>query len=469
MDTKKLRQKILDLAIHGKLVPQYPNDEPASVLLERIRAEKAMLIKEGKIKAPKKSKSAGDTSHYPKDVPFEVPEGWEWCCLEDFVYAVTDGDHLPPPQSNSGIPFLVISDVNTGVINFDKARFVPDSYYDSLPTIRKASIHDILFTVTGSYGIVIPVETKERFCFQRHIGLIKTIESHEWLVFVLQSRYVQAYCDKVATGTAQKTVSLGALRDLPIPIPPRKEQERIGERLQEWLKISNHLGVAGAELNRNIVLAKTKILDFAIHGKLVPQDPSEEPAIEFLKRINPAFQPSHNLHYLDCPSGWAVTQMKSIIELLSGRDLDNSRCNSEGYGVPYLVGASCIDKGRINTYRWTETPEVISKEGDVLLSCKGTVGEVVLNTMGNLHIARQFMAIRSKAPQYILPDYLGIIIKASIETLKKAARGIIPGISREDILGLTVMIPPSEEQQRILSRIAEFNQSVSLIVANTCN
>ena len=389
--------------------------------------------------------------------------------MEDFVYAVTDGDHLPPPQSNSGIPFLVISDVNTGVINFDKARFVPDSYYDSLPTIRKASIHDILFTVTGSYGIVIPVETKERFCFQRHIGLIKTIESHEWLVFVLQSRYVQAYCDKVATGTAQKTVSLGALRDLPIPIPPRKEQERIGERLQEWLKISNHLGVAGAELNRNIVLAKTKILDFAIHGKLVPQDPSEEPAIEFLKRINPAFQPSHNLHYLDCPSGWAVTQMKSIIELLSGRDLDNSRCNSEGYGAPYLVGASCIDKGRINTYRWTETPEVISKEGDVLLSCKGTVGEVVLNTMGNLHIARQFMAIRSKAPQYILPDYLGIIIKASIETLKKAARGIIPGISREDILGLTVMIPPSEEQQRILSRIAEFNQSVSLIVANTCN
>ena len=161
--------------------------------------------------------------------------------------------------------------------------------------------------------------------------------------------------------------------------------------------------------------------------------------------------------------------MKSIIELLSGRDLDNSRCNSEGYGVPYLVGASCIDKGRINTYRWTETPEVISKEGDVLLSCKGTVGEVVVNTIGNLHIARQVMAIRSKAPQYILPDYLGIIIKASIEILKKAARGIIPGISREDILGLTVMIPPSEEQQRILSRIAEFNQSVSLIVANTCN
>ena len=273
-----------------------------------------------------------------------------WCRLEDFVYAVTDGDHLPPPQSKSGIPFLVISDVNTGVINFDKARFVPESYYDSLPSIRKASIHDILFTVTGSYGIVIPVETKERFCFQRHIGLIKTIESHEWLVFVLQSRYVQAYCDKVATGTAQKTVSLGALRDLPIPIPPRKEQERIGERLQEWLKISNHLGVAGAELNRNIVLAKTKILDFAIHGKLVPQDPSEEPAIEFLKRINPAFQPSHNLHYEGIlPSGWTLCCLEDVLDYEQPQAyIVNSTDYSDDYKTPVLTPGKSFVLGYTN-------------------------------------------------------------------------------------------------------------------------
>ena len=273
-----------------------------------------------------------------------------WCRLEDFVYAVTDGDHLPPPQSNSGIPFLVISDVNTGVINFDKARFVPDSYYDSLPTIRKASIHDILFTVTGSYGIVIPVETKERFCFQRHIGLIKTIESHEWLVFVLQSRYVQAYCDKVATGTAQKTVSLGALRDLPIPIPPRKEQERIGERLQEWLTISNHLGVAGAELNRNIVLAKTKILDLAIHGKLVPQDPSDEPAIELLKRINPAFQPSDNLHYEGIlPSGWTLCCLEDVLDYEQPEAyIVNSTDYSDDYKTPVLTPGKSFVLGYTN-------------------------------------------------------------------------------------------------------------------------
>ncbi len=292
----------------------------------------------------------------------------------------------------------------------------------------------------------------------------------KYLYYVLQQKYRRGDMKQMQTQTTGlHNLLTDVFLSMPIPIPPKEEQKRIIERVDALFTVVSGIDALQGDLAHSVDAAKSSILELAIHGKLVPQNPSDEPAIELLKRINPAFQPSHNLHYLDCPSGWAVTQMKSIIELFSGRDLDNSRCNFEGYGVPYLVGASCIDKGCINIYRWTETPEVISKEGDVLLSCKGTVGEVVLNTMGNLHIARQFMAIRSKAPQYILPDYLGIIIKASIETLKKAARGIIPGISREDILGLTVMIPPSEEQQRILSRLAELNQSVSLIVANTCN
>ena len=124
MDTKALRQKILDLAIHGKLVPQDPNDEPASVLLERIKAEKERLIKEGKIKRSKKSAKTSDTPHY-QNVPFEVPSSWVWCKLEDYVKSVTDGDHQAPPKSDIGIPFLVISDVAKGKLNFLNTRFVP--------------------------------------------------------------------------------------------------------------------------------------------------------------------------------------------------------------------------------------------------------------------------------------------------------------------------------------------------------
>lgn len=290
-----------------------------------------------------------------------------------------------------------------------------------------------------------------------------------FLFFCLKALEPIILQDYKKAGTTVDNINFDLFVTIPIPLPPIQEQNRIVQSIQSWTKRIADIEESSEHICDAIEGIKSKILDLAIHGKLVPQDPSEEPAIELLKRINPAFQPSHNLHYVECPSGWAVTQMKSIIDLLSGRDLENHRCNAKGDGMPYLVGASCINDGHISIYRWTETPEVISKKGDILLSCKGTVGEVVLNTLGNLHIARQFMAIRSKAPQYILPDYLEIVIKASIETLKKAARGIIPGISRKDILELTVMIPPIEEQQRILSRIAEFRQSISLISANTCN
>ena len=139
MDTKRLRQRVLDLAIHGKLVPQNPQDEPASELLKRIAEEKERLVKEGKIKKSKK-KDNEDLD----EVPFEVPQGWVWTKLGDVVMAVTDGDHMPPPQSTTGIPFLVISDVNEGFIKFEKARFVPQKYYDNLPEIRKAERGDIL-------------------------------------------------------------------------------------------------------------------------------------------------------------------------------------------------------------------------------------------------------------------------------------------------------------------------------------
>ena len=410
-------------------------------------------------------------SHYPKDVPFEVPEGWEWCCLEDFVYAVTDGDHLPPPQSNSGIPFLVISDVNTGVINFDKARFVPDSYYDSLPTIRKASIHDILFTVTGSYGIVIPVETKERFCFQRHIGLIKTIESHEWLVFVLQSRYVQAYCDKVATGTAQKTVSLGALRDLPIPIPPRKEQERIGERLQEWLKISNHLGVAGAELNRNIVLAKTKILDFAIHGKLVPQDPSEEPAIEFLKRINPAFQPSHNLHYEgELPNGWCFSTIGDLFRHNTGKALNGK--DQVGEELRYITTSNLywdrFDLNEVRTMPFTEAEKEKCRatKGDLLVCEGGDVGRAAIwphdfDVMIQNHIhrlrPREDISVRFYYYIFLLYKQMGLI----------GGKGIaILGLSSRELDKMVVPVPPVPEQHRIVTVIENLFAQMDALISN---
>ncbi len=356
-------------------------------------------------------------------------------------------------------------------MDYSRCTYISWAKYYESPEI-KVECGDILLVKTGSsYGkaalvttLPQPATINPQFVVIKYVGA-----DNRFLNFVLQSNYGRKRYDTFVLGTAIPTFTQDALGNMLIPLPPMDEQRRIVDHVNNYFQIISSVDSNQRHIEDSILNTKAKILDLAIHGKLVPQDSSDEPAINILRRINPGFQPSHNLHYVECPSGWAVTQMKSIIDLLSGRDLENHRCNAKGDGMPYLVGASCINDGHISIYRWTETPEVISKKGDILLSCKGTVGEVVLNTLGNLHIARQFMAIRSKAPQYILPDYLEIVIKASIETLKKAARGIIPGISRKDILELTVMIPPIEEQQRILSRIAEFRQSISLISANTCN
>ena len=246
----QLKKSILQLAVQGKLVPQDPDDEPANVLLERIRAEKERLIAEGKIKRDKNESVIyrRDNSHYEKlgnverciddEIPFEVPDSWAWVRLNVICKSIADGDHQPPPQVSSGIPFLVISDVSFGQIDFSKTRFVPLSYYQTLSQNRVPEQGDLLFTVTGSYGIVVPVMTERQFCFQRHMALLKPcIIDTVFLAIWLTTPLVFEQCRANATGTAQKTVGLSTLRNLLIPVPPLKEQGEIMEKLNYLLPI----------------------------------------------------------------------------------------------------------------------------------------------------------------------------------------------------------------------------------------
>ena len=245
-----LKKFILQEAVQGKLVPQDPTDEPASVLLEHIRAEKEQLIKAGKIKRDKNESIIfrRDNSHYEKrgseevciddEIPFEIPENWCWSRLSSLCKSIVDGDHQAPPQTVSGIPFIVISNVSAGKIDFTNTRFVSQVYYDNLPESRIPHRNDILFTVTGSYGIVIPVDVDNLFCFQRHIALLKPLEiATDFLVTWLSTPIVCEQCKNYATGTAQKTVGLNSLKNILIPVPPIKEQGRILERLKSVLHL----------------------------------------------------------------------------------------------------------------------------------------------------------------------------------------------------------------------------------------
>ncbi|OUQ37231.1 restriction endonuclease subunit S [Faecalibacterium sp. An121] len=231
-----MKKSILQQAIQGKLVEQRPEEGTAQELYEQIQIEKQRLIKEGKLK---KEKPLPEITEEEK--PFEIPEGWMWVRLGEICKSISDGDHQPPPQVPEGVPFLVISNVSAGRIDFSSTRYVPQDYFNTLSNDRIAQKGDILFTVTGSYGIPIKVESDEKFCFQRHIALLKLMLDWDYIFYILKSPTIKSQCDAVATGTAQKTVGLKSLRNLIVPLPPLAEQKRIVEKLEELLAVCERL------------------------------------------------------------------------------------------------------------------------------------------------------------------------------------------------------------------------------------
>lgn len=231
--TKQLRQNILQDAIEGKLTADWRKTHPvikgnpdydAEALFEKIQKEKA---------TDKKQKKLQPITDEEK--PFEILEGWKWVRLGEICKSITDGDHLPPPKSAKGIPFLVISDISSGKIDFRENRFVSSEYYEQLPFEKKPVEGDILYTVTGSYGIPIFVNSL-RFCVQRHIGIIKPIENvKNYMYFYLMSSICKKQADKVAWGVAVKTIPIKELRNFLLPLPPLKEQEEIVTKVETLL------------------------------------------------------------------------------------------------------------------------------------------------------------------------------------------------------------------------------------------
>jgi type I restriction enzyme S subunit len=224
-DVDRLQQTLLQLAVKGRLVPQDPNDEPASELLKRIRAEKDRLAADRKIKRGQPSAAVAENAK-----SFCVPHGWKWVRAIDLCASITDGDHLPPPKADEGIPFLVIGNIRDGKVAIESAtRFVPKYYFDNLDWSRMPQVGDVLYTTVGSFGIPAPVTEVRDFCFQRHIALFRPALKgfQDFLTLFLRSDLAFKQAETGATGIAQKTVPLSALRSIAVPLPPLLEQSRI--------------------------------------------------------------------------------------------------------------------------------------------------------------------------------------------------------------------------------------------------
>ncbi|MCA6520676.1 MAG: restriction endonuclease subunit S [Pseudanabaena sp. M051S1SP2A07QC] len=209
--------------------------------------------------------------------------------LSEVCNSISDGDHQAPPRSETGIPFITISAINDGSLSLNKAtRFVPKSYFESLSKIRKPEIDDILFTVTGSIGIPVIVDTDEPFVFQRHIAILKANKNiilAKYLLYALGSDQIQKQALNVATGTAQLTIPLGGLRNFQIQLPSLEEQKEIVRRVE---KMFAKIDKMEEEYQKAVKLCdrlEQATLAKAFRGELVPQDPNDEPASVLLEQV----------------------------------------------------------------------------------------------------------------------------------------------------------------------------------------
>lgn len=347
MDTKALRQKILDLAIHGKLVPQDPNDEPASVLLERIKAEKERLIKEGKIKRSKKSAKTSDTPHY-ENVPFEVPDNWVWMTLGEVGTWQSGGT---PSRSNKtyyggNIPWLKTGDLNDGLISDIPESITEEAVANSSAKINPAgSVLIAMYGATiGKLGILtFPATTNQACCACIEFNAITQL----YLFYFLLSQR-NGFIAK-GGGGAQPNISKEIIVNTFIPLPPLSEQQRIVMEIEKWFALIDQVEQGKADLQNTIKQTKSKILDLAIHGKLVPQDPNDEPAIKLLKRINPDFTPCDNGHYTQLPDGWTFCRLDQIIGYeQSTAYIVESTAYDDSYSTPVLTAGKSFIIGYTN-------------------------------------------------------------------------------------------------------------------------
>ena len=383
IDTVALREKVLDLAIRGNLVPQDPNDEPASVLLERIRAQKQQMVKDGKLK-PKDIKDdtvifvGDDNLHYEKfadgtvkciedEIPFELPEGWQWCRLSMIGSTNIGLTYRPTDVAEDGTIVLRSCNIKNGKIDLTDLVRVTTAIRDN----QYIENNDILICArNGSKALVgkcaIFTGNAERVSFGAFMAVYRSI-CFRYVYYYLNTALFRCAFDNDDSKQINQ-VTQAVLRDTMIPLPPFEEQMRIAMRLDELVELIDFVNDETDNIDSLVRSAKSKILDLAIRGQLVPQDPADEPASVLLERIRAEkeelikqgkikrdkkesviFRGEDNSYYLtmngktmladdsivfDLPESWCWTTLPTIASVELGKTLD--RVKNTGNLYPYL-------------------------------------------------------------------------------------------------------------------------------------
>ena len=465
MDTKALRQKILDLAIHGKLVPQDPNDEPASVLLERIRAEKERLIKEGKIKKGKKSAKTSDKPHYP----FELPKGWVWTTLGEIGswQSGATPSRMNKDYYGGNIPWLKTGDLNDGTIIYIPEYITQRALEETSVRLNpKGSVLIAMYGATiGKIGILsFPATTNQACCACYEYSI-----NQMFLFYFLLANRENFIA--MGGGGAQPNISKEKIISTNMPLPPLKEQERIVAEIERWLSFVDIVEKEKSDLQSTICLSKSKILDLAIHGKLVPQDPNDEPASELLKRINPKAEIiTDNGHYQKLPEGWCLTKVKDAF-IINPKNKENDDIEA-GFVPMANISDGFSNHFSFETKKWETIKSGFThfSDGDIAVAkispCLENRKSMVLSNLPNgigagtteLHVFRPLCVTQLYGLYFFKSNYF---INKCIGTFN----GVVgqQRVGKNIVECIDFPLPPLAEQQRIVAKIEEIFQQLDMI------
>ena len=513
MNGKQLKNSILQWAIQGKLVPQDPNDEPASVLLERIREEKTRLVKEKKIKKDKNESiifRGDDNSHYEKfadgtvkciddEIPYEIPQSWCWCRFSAIYRLLTDGTHNTPKYTESGVPFISVKDMSSGKLSFSNTKFISEEEHKILSARCCPEYGDLLISKVGTTGIPLIIDTDKEFSIFVSLALIKFFPNHidsKFLIHLINSPLVQEQVKRDTRGVGNKNWVLTAISNTLLAIPPLVEQKRIVSKIEEIMPIADKYEKSQEALDRlnTDVFDKLKksVLQEAIQGKLVPQDSNDEPTSVLLERIKAEktklfkegklkkkdlvdsviFKGDDNKYYekigsqvaciddeipFEIPANWEWVRLGTLYQHNTGKALNGA--NQKGVAYEYITTSNLywnyfvLDKLRTMPFTDEELEKCTVKKGDLLVCEGGDIGRSALwNFDYDIRIQNHIHRLRPYAPLGSLFFYYVLYLYKHIGLI--GGKGIgIQGLSSNALHRLLLPLPSIAEQERIVDKI----------------
>ena len=497
----------------NEVVDKPENWESATVLLEKIRAEKAEKIKKGlpagrrgELKADKKdsfiftkecefdedklgkcSSGTRHKRHYEQfadgtvkdiedEIPFEVPEGWAWCRLGEICEVSSAKRVLQQDWKTSGIPFYRAREIaqlsNNETVKDD--LFITFELYNELKQKYGVPIAgDLMVSAVGTIGKVYIVKDTDCFyykdasviCFSKKEKSIDSL----YLKLCCESDFLQEQMYSQSKGTTVDTITINKAQNYLIPLPPIFEQQKIVHSIQDFF---GHIGILEqnkSELQFLINAAKSKILDLAIHGKLVPQDPNDEPAEELLKRIatsdnRPYEKVDEEIDY-EIPKNWCLCKIKDVCSVIMGQSPAGEAVSDDKNGIEFHQGKICFGKKYLEeSSSFTRHITKIAPKDSVLLCVRAPVG-IVNITEREICIGRGLCAV---IPKYeINSDFWFYWLQSLQSDFEQKATGTtFRAISVDVIKNQFVAIPPHEEQNRIVNKINELYEQLDKIVLN---